>query len=115
MALCIILCIEQFPTATGDFVSTRGDVWLRHRQGSTRQDDVRLTDILHGRNTALEVQVDIQDMTLAYRCDVQTSHVTLYVVVLVDHGDNLLLRQVEDISTASNVQRTGLRWRLSVE
>ena len=109
MAFSIRLRLKQFPTTTRDFVSTRCDVWLRHRQSRTRQDDVRLMDILHGRNTTLEVQVDIQDMALAYRCDVLTSHITLYIVILVDHGDNLLLREVEDIRTASDVQRTSFR------
>ena len=59
--------------------------------------------------------MDIQNVALAHWCDVLTVHITLYIVVLIDDCDYLLLRQVEDIRATSNIQRTGLRWRYTVD
>ena len=115
MAFGITHVIKQLPTATGNLVGTRCDVWLRHRESRTWQDDVRRQDVFHGWNTTLEVQVDVQDVALTHGRDVRAGHITLYIVVLVDDGDNLLLRQVEDVRAAGYIQRTGLRRCQTVE
>ena len=41
--------------------------------------------------------MDIQYVAFAHWCNVLTIHITLYIVILIDNGDNLLLREVEDI------------------
>ena len=109
MALGIALGIEELPAATGNLVSTRRDVWLRQAEGGTRQDDVWCLNIFHSRYTTLEVQVDVQHVALADGRDVLTRHIALYVVILIDDGDNLLRREVKDVRAACHIERTGLR------
>ena len=109
MALGITLRIEELPTTTGNLVSTRCDVRLGDAKHRTRQDDVGCLDILHGGHTTLEVQVDVQNVALAHRRDVCTRHITLYIVVLIDHGDDLLCREVEDVGAAGHKERARLR------
>ena len=109
MALGITLRIEELPTTTGNLVSTRCDVRLGDAEHRTRQDDVWRLDVLHGGHTTLEVQVDVQNVALAHRRDVCTRHITLYIVVLIDHGDDLLCREVEDVGAAGHKERARLR------
>ena len=55
---------------------------------------------MQGRNlryTTLEVQVDIDDMTLGNRLDMDTALVALSIVVTEDDGDDAVLLQIEDI------------------
>ena len=49
-------------------------------------------------------------MALAHRRDVCPRHITLYIVVLIDHGDDLLCREVEDVRTASHIERARFCW-----
>ena len=104
MTLSITLCIEELPTTTGNLIGTRRNVRLWDTEHGTRQDDVWCLDILHGGHTTLEVQVDVQNVALAHRRDVCTRHVTLYIVILIDHGDDLLCREVEDVRAASHIK-----------
>ena len=53
-------------------------------------------------------------MALADGCHIAAA-VDLVVVVLVDDGDDLLLRQVVDITLAAHIQRRGLRGRDTVD
>ena len=46
-------------------------------------------------------------MALADRCNIAAG-IALLVVVLINHGDNLLLRQVVDVGVAGYVERAGL-------
>ena len=52
--------------------------------------------------------MDIHHMTFADGCDMCTVLITFLVVVLIDHGDNLLRREVVDVGMASHIQCAGL-------
>ena len=52
--------------------------------------------------------MDIHHVALGDRCDVHTRLITLLVVVLVNHGDNLILREVKDVRVTRYIERTGL-------
>ena len=104
MALGITLRSKEFPAATGHLIGSRCHSRLTHRDEVTRQDNLRRGDILHYRNTALERQVYVQHMALTDRCHVAAG-IGLVVVVLINHGDNLLLRQVIDIALTAHIQR----------
>ena len=58
----------------------------------TRQHNLRSLDVLDERNTALEQHVNVHHVTLADRSDVGTRGIGLFVVILINDGDNLLLR-----------------------
>ena len=102
--------LEELPSTTGDLVGTRGDNRLAETQLRTGQDGLRLLDVLDKRNTALEVDVDVHHMAFADGCDV-TLRVGLLVVVLIDDGDDLLLREVVDVALAADVKRRDLGGR----
>ena len=108
MALCIALCSKELPAAAGHLIGSGCDSRLAHRDEVARQDEVGRSDILHNRHAALERQVDVHHMALADRCHIAAG-VGLIVVVLVDDGDDLLLRQVVDVALAADIERRGLR------
>ena len=108
VALGITLGIEEFPSAAGHLVGSRGYIRLTHGVEPSGQNEVGLFDIIHDRHTALELQVDIQNMALADRCYVSAA-VSLLVVILIDYGDNLFIRQVVDITLATDIERRGFR------
>ena len=97
MALCIRLLLEELPSTTRYFVSTRCYVWFTDTNEGTRQHNLWSLDFLNVRNTTLEHDVDIHHMALADWCNVSTRSITLLIVILIDDGDNLLLREVEDV------------------
>ena len=66
-------------------------MWFTNSDEGTRHHNLWRLDVLNSRNTALELQVDIHHMTLTDWCDMGTRQVALLVVVLINHGDNLLL------------------------
>ena len=84
-------------------------MWLTHTDESTWQHNLRRLNVLDGRNTALEQHMDIHHMALADRSNMCARGIALLVVVLVNDGDNLLLREVEDVREAAYIQRAGLR------
>ena len=84
-------------------------MWLTNAYEGSWQHYLRSLDVLDGRNTTLEHDVDVHHMALADRCNVSTRNIALLVVVFIDDGDNLLLREVEDVRETAYVQRTGLR------
>ena len=109
VALGVRLLLEYLPTTTCYLVSTRCYVWLAYSDVGTRQHSLWSLDVLYGRHTTLEEYVNIHHVTLADRGDARTCSIALLIVILIDDGDNLLLREVEDIREAADVQRTGLR------
>ena len=109
VALGIGLGVEELPAATGNLVGTGCHVRFGDADGGTGQDDVRSLDVLHGGHATLEVQVDVQHVVFAYGRDMHSVHVALYVVILVDDGDDLLGREVEDVGVARHIQCAGLR------
>ena len=109
MALSVRHLLEQLPSTARYLVGTRSDVRFTNTDERTRQYHLWSLDVLNGRNTTLELHVDVHHVTLADRCDVCTRSVALFVVILVNDGDNLILREVEDVREAADVQRTGLR------
>ena len=107
MALSVCCCTEQLPSTTCHLVGTWCYVRLTKSYLATRQYQLRSLDVLDKRHTALEVDVDVHHMALADWCNV-TACVALLVVVLIDGGDNLLLREVEDVRLTTYVERRGL-------
>ena len=108
MALSVRLLLEQFPATTRYLVGTWCDVWLANTDKGSWQHNLRCLDVLDERNTALEHDVDVHHMTLTDRGDVCTRSIGLLIVILVNDSNNLLLREVEDVREAANVQRTSL-------
>ena len=108
VAFGICLVLEELPTAAGHFIGAGGHFRLAHGVEPSGQDKVRRQDVLHNRHTALKLQVNVQHVTLADGRYIAAG-VSLLVVVLIDHGDNLLLRQVVDIALACDEERRGLR------
>ena len=109
VALGVRLLLEYLPATTCYLVSTRCYVWLAYSDVGTRQHSLWSLDVLDGRNTALEEYVDVHYVTLTDWGNICTCSIALLVVILIDYGDNLLLREVEDIREAADVQRTCLR------
>ena len=52
--------------------------------------------------------MDVHHVALTNRGDVGTRNIALFVVILIDHGDNLLLGQVEDVRLTADIERRGL-------
>ena len=109
VALGVRLLLKELPSTTRYLVGTRSDMRLTNTDERTWQYHLWSLDILYGRNTALELHMDVHYVTLADRSDVCTRSIALLIVILVDDGDNLLLREVEDVREAADVQCTGLR------
>ena len=59
--------------------------------------------------------MDVHHVALTNRGDVGTRNIALFVVILIDHGDNLLLGQVEDIRLAAHIERRSLGRRDTVD
>ena len=106
VALSIFLGFEQFPTATDNLIAIRVDTRHTHRDAITRQHDVGFLNIFHRRNTVLKGHMDSHHMTLADRRDMGTTLIAFLIVVLVDDGDNLLLREVVEVGITAHIQRT---------
>ena len=107
VTLGIVHFLVEFPSTTCYLVGTRCYGRRTQRDRRSWQDDTRFGDVLNVRNTALELQVDIHYVALGNRCDVHTRLITFLVVVLVNHGDNLILRKVEDVRVTRYIERTG--------
>ena len=90
MAFGVGELFEEHPSATHDLVCTGLDVWRTQISLSTRQNNLGLVDVLHLGDTTLKLDVDVQHVAFADRCDVHALFVALLVVILVNHGDNLL-------------------------
>ena len=114
MALGIANALEQLPSATSNLVSSRCDDRLLYTDVGAWYDDSRRGDVINGRNTALELQVDVQHMALTVRYDVAV-HVAHLVIVLVDDSDDSLLRQVVDVRVTGHEERTGLYRSFTVD
>ena len=91
MALSVRLLLEQFPSTTRYLVGTWCDVWLANTDKGSWQHNLRCLDVLDERNTALEHDVDVHHMTLTDRSHVCTRCIGLFIVILINDGDNLLL------------------------
>ena len=109
MAFGISNLLKEFPSTTRYLVGTRSNVRINHTDFRARQNNLRHLDVLDSRNTTLELQVDVHHMAFTDRRNVCTRLITLLVVVLIDHGDNLLCREVEDVRLATDIERRGLR------
>ena len=97
MAFSLTFLLEQFPTTTSYFVCTRSYVWFADTYERTRQYSLRSLDVLNGRNTALELYVDVHDVAFADRCNMCTRYIAFLIVVLINYSNNPILREVEDI------------------
>ena len=97
MTLGISNLLEEFPATARHLVGTWCHMRFTDADERARQHNLRCLDVLDGRNTALELQVDVDDMALTNRSDVCTTDITFFIVILIDHGDDLLLREVEDV------------------
>ena len=97
MTLGISDLLEEFPTTTRHLIGTWCYMRFTDADERARQYNLWRLDVLDGRNTALELQVDVHNMALTNRSDVCTTDITFFVVILIDHCDNLFLREVEDI------------------
>ena len=115
MALGIRLRLEEFPSATSNFVSTRCYRRYAHGDAGTWQHDGRRIDVLYLWYAALEVDVDVHHMAFADWYDMHTVDIALFVIILIDDGDNLLRREVVDVGIACHIQRTGLHRRYTVD
>ena len=115
MTLGIVRIIEELPSTTSYFVSTRCYRRHTHSDTGTWQYDSRRIDIFHSRNTTLEVNMDVQHMTLSIRCDMSTCFIAHLIVILIDDCDYLLRREVVNVSIACHIQRTGLHRRFSMD
>ena len=113
-ALSIFLSLIQLPATASNLVGTRNDVRLAQAYIVARNDNLRSLDILHLGQTTLERDMDIHHMAFADRRDVVAQLVALLVVVTVNHGDNLLRRQVLDIREAADIECRGLHRGLAV-
>ena len=101
--------LEELPSTTRYLICTWGYMWFTNTDEGSWQHNLRRLDVLNERNTALEQHVDVHHVTLADWSNVCTRCIGLLIIVLINDGDNLLLREVEDIREAAYVQRTGLR------
>ena len=115
MVLGIALVGEQFPSAANHLVGSGRYVWRLYRYAISGQHNVGRIDIIDGGDAAPEVDMDVQHMILADGSDLRTGLVALLVVVLINHGDNLFLREVLDVAFVSDIQRTQLLGRSAVD
>ena len=97
VTLCIVHFLVEFPSTTCYLISTRCYGRRTQCHSCSWKNNTRLGDVFYIRNTTLELQVDIHHVTLSDRSDVHTRLITLLVVILINHSDNLLLREVEDV------------------
>ena len=97
MTLGISNLLEEFPAATRHLVCTWCYMRFTDADERARQHNLRCLDVLDGRNTTLEHDMDVHYVALTNRSDVCTADIAFFVVILIDHGDDLLLREVEDI------------------
>ena len=103
MTLGFGLRLEQLPTTTRQLVGTWCHVRILQADGRTRQHNLWRQDVLYVWHTTLELDMNVHHMALADRRDV-TVRIALFVVVLIDDGDNLILRQVIDIRLAAHIE-----------
>ena len=106
--LGIIFVGEDFPSGAGNLKCTR----LHRRQFQsdhcTWQHDGRIGKRSDLWCTTLEVDVDVHDMTFADRRDVITTFIALLILIHIDDRDNLLLREIIDVTLTIHVKRGGL-------
>ena len=95
---------EHLPSAADDLEGTGCDVRLLQTHGAVGQHDGRLLQLADARHTALELQVDVDDMLLGNLLDVGTRLVALLVCVLVDDGNHLVLAEVVDVGLTRHVE-----------
>ena len=81
---------------------------LTNTDERTWQYYLRSLDILNGRNTALKLQVNVHDMALTDWRNMCTRCIALFVVVLIDHSNNLLRGQIEEIRLTAHIERRSL-------
>ena len=103
---------EDFPSTTKNFVSTLGN--RRHRKTYRRvgQYRSRRRYVANGRLTAAEFQVNVDDMLFAVIGNIGT--ITFFIVVTINHGDNTVFAQVENIRFARHINRRCLDRRMTL-
>ena len=114
MALGIVFALKQLPSAACHLVGSWCDARTDHLDIVAGQHNLRCLDVFHGGHAALERDVDVHHVTFAHRCGVAVG-VALLVVVLIDDGDNLLRREVEDVALTAHEQRRYLCGRNAVD
>ena len=100
MVFCIRLVGEHLPSTTDNLEGTRCYVGLLQTYGTVGQHDGRLLQFADSRYTALELQVDVDDMLLGNFLDVGTRLIALLVGVVVDDGNYLFFAEVVDVGLA---------------
>ena len=110
----IVLCVEEFPAAGEHLVESGVHIWCLQAHGIARQHGGRRTELSDLRHTALEFEVDIDDMQFIGH--LHTAVVLILIVrVLVDHGDDLLLHHIVGIRLTADVERGGLGRLLTLD
>ena len=97
--------VEDFPARLGDVEGTRGDGGDVQAQRGTRQHEGRRVQLANLGHAALEADMDVDDVALGDGRDVVARLVALLVLVEVDDGDDLLLREVVDVRLVRHVER----------
>ena len=97
--------VVDFPATTNQLIGTRCHLGLVHAHGSSRQYGRWRQQLVDDWCTTLKLQVDVDDVELVHQTDTLARFVTLVIGVLIDDGDNLLLRQVVDIAFTTHIER----------
>ena len=90
MALGVAFVLKQFPAAANDLIGTGCDGRNAHGDASAWQHDGGSIDVIHGGHAALELDMDVQHMTLADGSDVRAIDVAFLIVILIDNSDDFL-------------------------
>ena len=107
VAFGIAFVLKQLPATARYLIGSRSHLRFTQTEEVARNDSLRLSDILYSRNTTLKLEMDVHHMALTDRCHVVA--IGFFIVILIDNGDNLLLREVEDVRLAADEEGTGLR------
>ena len=97
--------VEDLPSGLGDVEGARRDGGDVQAQRGTRQHEGRRVQLANLGHAALEADMDVDDVALGDGRDVVARLVALLVLVEVDDGDDLLLREVVDVRLVRHVER----------
>ena len=99
---------EHLPSRAGDLESTRLNRRNLQTDGCTRQHGIWFLEHTNLWHTTLEIDVQVDNVTLTDRRDVITALITLLILIEVDDGDYLFFLQVIDVRLTGNIERSGL-------
>ena len=111
----IVLVFIDFPSATQDFVGSLGDKRLVEAHTGTGQHSRGLQQLTDGGHTTLKVDVDVDDVALAYLIVAGTRLVGLDVGVYILSRNHLVLLQIVDVHIAHHKEGAGGRRHLALD